>query len=385
MPYTTSYSAEKHIVVDGRIIRTTEEKVKQAHAYFLPEKLRVTSTIDPSVRRRGIYDAVVYRSGIRMEGEFGARDVRGLDVDPARLRWEQAFVAIGVSDLRGTQETLRMRWNDQQVALEPSTRLEGLASGVHAPVGGVHGAEPIAFSCELALNGSGTLRFAPVGKESEVSLRSTWPDPSFTGAVLPAERSVSDQGFSATWKASYYGRHYLQQWVDAGETETRLLDRLPDSSFGVSLEPTVGHYRGVERAIKYGVLFIVLLFTAFFLFEILSALRLHAIHYLLVGAALCLFYLGLLSLSEFTAFPIAYISAAAVSTVLIGGYCRSILRSGGRAFLITGALTVIYGLLYFILQMQDYALLAGTVALFAVLGVVMFTTRRVDWAGTATN
>lgn len=139
-------------------------------------------------------------------------------------------------------------------------------------------------------------------------------------------------------------------------------------------------YRIVERATKYGMLFITLLFTAFFLFEVLAALRLHVLHYGLVGAALVLFYLALLSLSEFTPFLTAYVSAALASTLLISLYSHAILRGGRRSLIIGAALTGIYGFLFLVLQLQDYALLAGTAALFAVLGLVMFTTRKIDWS-----
>ena len=154
---------------------------------------------------------------------------------------------------------------------------------------------------------------------------------------------------------------------------------LERSLFGVELVEVVDSYRVVERATKYAVLFIALLFTAFFLFEVLAALRLHVVHYTLVGAALVLFYLGLLSLSEFISFGAAYGVAALASTLLITCYSAAILRSGGRSLVIGGALGGIYGFLFFVLQMQDYALIAGTAALFAVLGVVMYATRKLDW------
>jgi inner membrane protein len=285
---------------------------------------------------------------------------------------------------------LKLAWDGQSLPLTPGTRIDGLRAGLHADLSaaGNTGAAPNAphsFSVEFTLNGSGTLAFAPLAVQTSVRLKSPWADPSFTGAFLPTEREVTPAGFSALWKIPYYGRDYSQQWTCLAEQATIDTDKIEHSCFGVDLVTPVDSYRSVERATKHGALFITLLFTAFFLFEVLASLRLHTLHYLLVGAALCLFYLGLLSLSEFIAFGAAYLAAATASTLLIGLYCRSILRSGTRSLLITAALTGIYGFLYFVLQMQDYALLAGTAALFTVLAVVMYATRKVDWSNQSKN
>jgi len=385
IPYTTSYATENNAVINGRVVRTTEEKTRLAYAFFLPEALEIDGELNPSVRHRGIYEAAVYSGALRLRGHFGKIDVRALGLDPASFKWDQAWIALGVSDLRGTREALRLKWNDAAVDLEPSTRIQGLDTGLHARLPGLLSAERERqeFSCELTLNGSEQMTFVPVGKQTQVKLRSTWADPSFTGAMLPTERQVSPSGFEAAWQVSYYGRSFPQQWTEAPDGTDPLVGKLAAAAFGVSLMTPVDNYRVVERAIKYGVLFITLLFTAFFLFEVLAALRLHPIHYLLVGAALCLFYLALLSTSEFLSFPTAYTCAATASTLLIGSYCRSILRSGRRSLAIVGALVGIYAFLFFVLQMQDYALLAGTAGLFAVLGTVMYATRKVDWAGQA--
>lgn len=384
VPYTTTYATESNTVVNGRVVRSTEEKTRLAHAYFLPEALTIEGQLTPSVRHRGIYEAAVYTGALRLSGHFGKVDPQALGIEPDALRWDQAWVAVGVTDLRGTRETLRLVWNAVPVDLEPSTLIQGMDTGLHARLSRLDaGKERHDFSCEITLNGSEQMAFVPVGKQTDVKLTSPWADPSFTGAFFPAERQVSSSGFAATWKVSYYGRSFPQRWTDSVDASEPAVSRLGGAAFGVSLMTPVDSYRVVERAIKYGVLFITLLFTAFFLFEVLSALRLHPIHYLLVGAALCLFYLALLSTSEFVSFPVAYAGAATASTLLIGGYCRSILRSGRRSLTITAALVGIYAFLYFVLQMQDYALLAGTGGLFVVLATVMYATRRVDWAAQA--
>ena len=138
-------------------------------------------------------------------------------------------------------------------------------------------------------------------------------------------------------------------------------------------------YRMVERALKHSVLVLSLVFSAFFLFETLTSLRLHVVHYGLVGAALCLFYLALLALGEVWQPGVAYLAAATASSLLVVFYSAAILRSRGRAAVIAGLLTCVHGILYIVLRMEYYALLAGTAALFAALGAIMFLTRNVDW------
>jgi inner membrane protein len=220
----------------------------------------------------------------------------------------------------------------------------------------------------------------PLGRQTTVQLQSPWRSPGFFGAFLPVNREVSDTGFKATWKVSYYGRDFPQQWATsvAGVPAAQVIE---GSSFGVNFVESVTAYRTIERAIKYGVLFLGLAFATFFLFETISAVRLNALNYLLVGAALCLFYLGLLSLSEFIGFTAAYVSAAGVSLLTVGLYSRSVLHSGPRAVLVSGMLGGVYGYLYFVLRMEDFSLLAGTAALFALLAAVMFATRRIEETG----
>lgn len=386
VPYQTLRSIEKETVVNGRVVRTTEERLGEAYASFLPEELAVEGDLAPSKRHRGIYEAVVYTSRLKISGRFAALNLKPLGVAPGSLQWNRAWLALGLSDLRGTRETLKVVWDNQPLPLTPGTQIEGLNAGLHAELptttstGENAAAATHTFSVEIGINGSESLAFAPLAVQTTVRLQSPWADPGFTGAFLPTEREIGPTGFSALWKVPYYGRDYAQQWTSLASAPEIDERKIRASCFGVDLVTPVDSYRSVERAIKHGALFIVLLFTAFFLFEVLAALRLHALHYLLVGAALCLFYLGLLSLSEFVSFKAAYFAAASASTLLIALYCRSILRSGTRSLLIAGALTGIYGFLYFVLQMQDYALIAGTAALFVVLAVVMYATRKVDWS-----
>lgn len=347
-------------------------------AVILPERLSIRGELEPVRRHRGIYETVVYSARLEITGRFGAPDPAALGLRAEQLAWDRAYLALGVDDLRGAREAISLRWGGTTIPCEPGARLPLVGAGLHAALPGREEAPGAGeFALTLQLNGSGRLAFSPTARETEVALRSSWADPSFGGALLPARREIGPDGFAALWHASYFSRDYAQQWTDQRGAPSR--EQLAASAFGVELVEVVDAYRVVERASKYAPLFIALLFTAFFLFEVLAALRMHALHYALVGAALVLFYLALLAFSEFVSFGAAYLAAAAASTVLVTLYCVSILRSGRRSLAIGAALSGVYAFLFFVLRMQDYSLIAGTVALFALLALVMYATRNIDW------
>lgn len=378
VPYRVRDTQTRDRFVNGRQIQTTEEVWLEQHAVFLPETLAIEGEVAPDIRHRGIYEAVVYTTGLTLTGRFDAADIRSLELAPADLLWDKAWIALGLSDLRGTQAALSLDLGGRALSLEPGTRTGFPATGLHAAVPGLaDGVAPGEFKLKLKLNGSRRISFLPLARQTDVKLTSTWADPGFDGGFLPTARDVRPDGFTAAWNVPYYAREYAQQWTAARGRPTDCA--LAGSEFGVELMRPVDAYRTVERSTKYALLFITLVFIAFFLFEVLASLRLNALHYLLVGAALVLFYLALLALSEFTAFGVAYLVAATASGGLITGYSASILRGGRRSLIVAGVLTATYGTLWMILQMQDYALLAGTGALFAVLATIMFTTRHLDW------
>jgi len=264
--------------------------------------------------------------------------------------------------------------------LLPGSQVPGYTTGATASLGDE---KPIAseteFSIPLDFNGSEGIYFAPFGVQNEANLKSNWPDPAFRGAFLPAERSVRPDGFGGKWKVSYYGRDYPQSWTSRTGSERVSALSVTNSRFGIHLLSILDAYRYVERSIKYGVLFLVLVFTTFFLFEVTARQKIHPFQYLMVGAALCLFYLLLLSISEFIGFSWAYLIAAAASTALITWYCRFFLGGGARTLMIGAGLAGVYTFLYITLRQQDYALLMGAIALFILLAIVMYVTRKVDW------
>ena len=380
VPYKYRSKAWKEQQVNGRLERVESVETCTAQACFLPERLQVGGQLAAEELHRGIYQAVVYRGDLTLTGAFAKPSFDEWKVVPEDVLWDEAVVTLAITDLRGAKDALVLTLDGETYPLTPGSKLAEFPSGVHARVKKLaHDKDELAFELKLALNGSGALRFIPVGRQTRVQLTSPWRDPKFTGAFLPSQRSVTATGFTADWEVSYYGRPYPQQW-STQETASPFNSRAVTASlFGVELLTPVDGYRHIERAIKYGVLFIALVFTAFFLFEMLARVRVHPFQYTLIGAALCLFYLVVLALSEVTSFGLAYLAGAAASTGLIVAYSARVLGGYRRSLLIGGELAAIYGCLYVILQLQDYALLFGTAGLFLALAIVMFVTRKIDW------
>ena len=381
IPYQYKFKAVKEVPApDGKMERREVEETATANAYFLPETLNVTGDAQTQILHRGIYNAAVFRAQVTLAGKFAAPDFGPLKIGIKDVQWKDAFVSIAVNDLRGTREGIVLDWGGTKRPMLPGSQVPGYTTGATASLGGDQPiASEIAFSIPLDFNGSDGVFFAPFGVQNEATLKSNWPDPAFRGSFLPAERSVRPGGFNATWRVSYYGRDYPQSWTSRGGNERFNVQSVTNSRFGANFLSILDAYRYVERSIKYGVLFLVLVFTTFFLFEVTARQKIHPFQYLMVGAALCLFYLLLLSISEFVGFSWAYLIAAVASTVLITWYCRFFLGGGVRTLMIGAGLAGVYTFLYITLRQQDYALLMGAIALFIVLAVVMYVTRKVDW------
>ena len=377
VPYAKIQKAWREQTVGGKVERVEVNEQVRARAFFLPAALKAEGQLTPSRLHRGIYEAAVYDGTITISGSFAPPSFVEWKVEPHQVLWDEAELAISITDLRGARESLEVTIGGQTCTLQPGAKLEGFTSGLHTPLKGLSAqTAAIPFEMRIVLRGSHSLRIAPVGLDNDVHLASTWPDPSFQGAFLPTERKVGAEGFSARWQMSSYGRSFPQQWTE----HTPLAPATVTASlFGVDLVPVVDSYRSVERAIKYGVLPIVLLFTAFFLFEVVAAVRIHPFQYTLVGIALCLFYLALLALSEVVSFGVAYWIGAAAATLMISLYSARALRGGRRAGLVAVGLPAIYAFLFVILRLQDYSLLIGTAGLFVALALVMWVTHNIDW------
>lgn len=345
------------------------------NTYVLPAILNYETTLVPEVRTRGIFRSVVYNSVVKVSGEFSADDMLRATAYP-----RNANFSVFITDTRGIEKQIALTWNGANYAFEPGPGISFQESRL--PSSGLHTLVPIdpfqkkvPFSFEIQVKGSEGISIAPLGKETILRISSSWPTPKFVGAFLPAERNISDTGFASEWRISSFGRPYPQTW----QGETIDLPQLISSSAGVDLHEQVDAYDLTFRSIKYAILFILITFTAFFLFDVLAKVRVHSIQYLLIGSALALFYLLLLSLSEHIAFHSAYVIATVMITTLISVYSAFVLRSARRALPIFTLLALLYGCLYFVLQLEDYALLFGSLLLLVFLAVIMFATRHIDW------
>lgn len=379
IPYQYRYKATKSVEVNGKMRQREVIETAVANAFFLPASLEIDGDTTPKKLHRGIFEAVVYTGQLGISGLFPKPDWQALKIDTNDVIWKDAVIAFAIPDLRGAKGALKLALGDRSFTLLPGTKLPGFTSGVHAVVGAASMFDhETRFSLDLDLNGSASLSFAPLGVRTIVKLRSPWKDPKFMGNFLPAKREVSSSGFEAIWDVSYYGRNYPQQSTsrDSDQPTSALLT---PTFFGVSFLSQVDSYRNVERSAKYAILFITIVFAAFFLFEVLAGLKIHPLQYALVGLELCMFFLVLLSLSEFIAFGWAYLSAAALATVMIALYSATFLKGGKRTAVLALEMSGIYAYLYVVLQLQDYSLLMGSVLLTFVLGAIMYTTRHVDW------
>jgi inner membrane protein len=345
-------------------------------AILLPDRLQIDGALTSEVRHRGIFSVPVYRLAARLEGEFAQPDLQELGIDPAAVDWERAHLAVGISDARAIQEEATVTWNGEAASFLPGTGGFGEDSkGIHAPVRVTPAGGRYAFSLPLSLNGSLSAQFAPFGRTTSVELRSNHAHPSFQGAWLPTSHDVSSTGFTASWSVPFLGRNFPQAWT----SETPMKNPIEHSRFGVNLVDPVDHYRMADRSVKYAGLFILLTFATVWLIEVLAGVRVHPIQYLLLGGALCLFYLLELSLSEHIGFPAAYALATVAVIGMVGAYSVGILHRVSRGMLVGGGVALLYAYLYVLLMNEDYALLIGSIGLFAALAAIMYVTRRVDW------
>jgi len=362
IPYIVNSSPKKE-----EIVQTTY------FLHVLPESLSMAVTLKPTIRYRGIYEAVLYSAQVLLEGDISLPDTSRLGIAAQDVQWDKAYVTLGMSDLRGIRDNVSMRLGEQNLVAEPGVKSNDFAeSGItFAPM-----LEPTQkdwkFSTTVQLNGSSQMMFVPAGKTTEIRLSASWGKPSFVGNRLPDSRTIEDNSFTAEWKVLHLNRNFPQVWTG------KQYD-LSKSAFGVALLPPIDEYQKTMRSAKYAVMFIAFTFLAFFLTEVLGGRIMHPIQYALIGFAVLLFYVLLLSLSEQMVFKYAYLISSLSIILLIAGYTKSILSSFAPAAMISGILAVLYGFMYALLQLEDYVLLIGSIGLFVALALVMYLTRKIDW------
>lgn len=285
---------------------------------------------------------------------------------------------MALNDTRGLNSNILLKINGEETEVLPGSNSPLFAKGLHSHLNNNYKKyERIDFSYEFELQGTEKISFLPSSKNSNVSISSDWHHPSFVGTFIPKSRSISKDGFTASWEISPFNSDAQRNFYDC--SENKKCKEFQGSSFGVSLYEGGDIYKKVERSIKYAIMFILLTFTSLFLFEVLAKIVIHPIQYTLVGVALVLFYLLLLALSEHMNFAFSYTLASLSCLSLLGYYLSFILGSVKKGLVFAFTLLVLYFVLYFILLSQDYALLMGTILLFVLLGMIMIFTRHVNW------
>ncbi len=379
---------------EGKEVREHIEK-----AYFLPEDLDFSGDIKPETLHRGIFDAVVYESPLEIRSAFVKPDFKNLSIAEEMVNWKDAYLIFGITDLRGISDNPTITIGGNAYGAEPSnnigvsvrrTRNEAQADYTYSVPEAASAASsngiivklnwetPPAFTekenvkIKLNLKGSRRLDFVPAGKTTTVKLKGPWADPSFDGEFLPATRVVSDSGFSASWKVLHFNRPFSQQWTEDNQ-------QLTGADFGIKFLIPVDQYQKSIRTSKYGVLIILLTFIALFLVEITQKIRIHPFQYILIGAALTIYYTLLLSFSEHVGYNVAYVIASMATVILISLYSISFLRNTRLIILFALLLIIFYAFIFIIILQQDFSLLLGSIGLFFIVGLLMYFSRKVNW------
>lgn len=352
----------------GSIIE--QVKIQKSNLQVLPEVLEMDAELFPEVRHRGIYDVVVYTSKIHLSGWFDPASF----IQKEQLIWEEASLVLGITDLRGIKNQVKLDWEGESFVFKsgiPNANL--VSSGISVnellkdSIGGrVH------FDIVLDLKGSQELYFTPMGETTRLNLKSPWTKPSFSGSFLPDESTVDASGCTASWQILALNRPFPQVWKGTDQT-------VETASFGVNLLTPVDNYQKTYRTVRYAALLILVVFLTLFLSEILRKLSIHPIQYLLIGAAMVVFYTLLLSISEQLSFNLAYGISSVATIGLIGAYSRAFYRQKGSSLLSLLLLSLVYFFVFVIVQLEAYALLFGSIGVFVILATAMFVTRKIDW------
>lgn len=367
---------EKKRVVsrDGHLSQETEQASETVHYLVSPDTLAVDNRLRVERRGRSLFTVPLYHGNVGLKGRFRHRLPA---TDEGQLRPVRAWLVLGLGDNRGVR-ALTIKLDGRPVGADPGTRIAWLPEGLSAPVPLAALDRPLDFDLALDLSGTGHLGWLPVGAETTVTASAPWPHPAFEGRHLPETPTVDDSGFKARWSVSRLSSRVQQVLAGCPPMHSEC-PGLAEGRFSVRLVEAVDRYLMTDRAMKYALLFLALVFGAVFLVEALAARPVHFVQYGLTGLAMAMFYLLLLSLSEHIGFGLAYSLAAAACSALIGFYLAAVLGGGRRGLAFGLGLASLYGLLYVLLRSEDHALLVGAGVLFAALAAVMALTRRVDW------
>ena len=387
VPYVEQVEVEEKNA-KGEVVRKVIRDGEAGKWTFFPERLDVTGTIKPETRRLGLHEVRVYKLDAKAQASFDV--VIPADADPRLPRKiGQAWLSYGIADVRGLARMPQLQIDGRAHRLQ-----EGFGSrdsgGVHVRLPAPQAGQTLRMNARLdfLLGGTESLALVPLARSNVFNIDSAWPHPRFGGDFLPTRPQVGAKGFHAQWEVSSLASSAQRQFL-AGKTLPGVSAGSRDDAAGpetdgidavaVSLMDPVNIYTQADRASKYGLLFVLLTFVGFFMFELIKQLRIHPIQYGLVGLALAIFFLLLVSLSEHIAFHWAYLIASLACIGLIGFYLSAVLHSVARGLGFAAMLATLYGALYGLLVSEDNALVLGSGLLFVILAALMAATRKVDW------
>jgi len=371
VPYTVHYP-----------IKDSKETVMQTeYAYFFPEQLEGQIDINTTEKKRNNYEAVVFSSAMKFKGNFVKPDFSPKDIATENIQWDKTTLLIKANNLKSIKDGMKIKFGEKVLAFETAINDPGSSiSTLETPSFSLSEyfiAEKLDFNFDVAYDGSQELKIVPIGKTTSVNMKSNWPSPKFTGYFLPGgnEKKSNSVGFEANWKILDFNRPFPQQYF--GD-----LPKLEKYSFGVDFIIPVDEYQKNERASKYGFLVIGLTFLIFFVIQSISKISIHIFNYTMIGLALIMFYTLLISITEHSSFLKAYLIAGISVVLMISLYSISILKSKKFPVFIGFSLTALYTFIFVIIQLENYALLAGSIGLFVILGLVMYFSRKIDWNAT---
>ncbi|NMH26150.1 cell envelope integrity protein CreD [Flavobacterium solisilvae] len=377
IPYT---SYDNYNVTDTKTgVTTIQKKTTINYAYFFPNELTNSSKVMKNESlKRGIFNPIVFTANMNFKGNFTSPNFSKLNIAPENIQWDKASIIVKTTNLKSIKSELKVQVNNEKLSFEPQNNDKtdySLLSTSVFDYKNLATNDKINFNFNIVYNGSNSLKFVPIGKVTNVSIDSDWQSPSFEGTFASNDttKSISAKGFHADWKVLDINRTFSQQY-------SNVLPDLDDYLFGVKLIETVDEYQQNERVSKYGFLVIGLTFLIFFLIQSISKINIHIFQYSMIGIALIMFYTLLISITEHSSFSLAYGISGIAVVALITLYSVSILKNKKFPMFIATSLSVLYAFIFVIIQMEDYALLAGSIGLFFILAAVMYFSRKIDWS-----
>lgn len=347
---------------------------KTNYIKVLPENLLIDANVTPEVRYRGIFKFIMYNGSFNIKGNFKHPDIKQFSINEDNILWDKAFVQYEITDLIGLKDVISFKWNNEAYTFQSGLKESGnILRGVYCDIP-YNDSQTQSFELNISLRGCEELFFYPNGRMTQIKLNTKWENPSFIGAFLPEKKSSVNGNLVAEWKVLDLNRDYPQVFLHNYDQES-----FSKALFGMKFLLPTDLYKQTNRAIKYEILFVALTFMMIFMLEFMYSRRIHPLQYILIGFALVIFYLLLLSLAEQIGFALAYLISSVMIILMISLYSLKILASKKFAFITGFVLTLLYTFLYILLINQDYSLILGSFGLLFILAVIMFVTRNVNW------